>query len=308
MAVAKGLEVRPAHDAVSDLTLTVLAAAEFERAVIVERTLDGLAAAKRRVKLGCLPKPRMPKYEKVAALRERGRSWAEIGKALRASPYVFLRDGAKKRLRFGSGDFSTRWAAGMRSLQERSFLTSVVQLPHAGFIGMLFTILSCGADSRIKMPDGASGALNGGLRLNSQIPDAAQALILPGEQRSSGKSVRVSVEGGRVGALEARLFVNYPRGDTNIYRVGYAQSIDPTGIRQIAFDSLVCSDFSLPASSDEHLLEVVVSDGGFDGSSEPKNRAPAAGALSVTAAWTFRCESTSAGSGGTSGGQAGAGG
>lgn len=49
VAVAQGLEVRPEHDAVSELTLTVLAAvAEFERAVIVERTLDGLAAAPAR--------------------------------------------------------------------------------------------------------------------------------------------------------------------------------------------------------------------------------------------------------------------
>lgn len=48
VAIAQGLEVRPQHDAVSDLTFTVLAAvAEFERAVIVERTLDGLSAARR---------------------------------------------------------------------------------------------------------------------------------------------------------------------------------------------------------------------------------------------------------------------
>jgi DNA invertase Pin-like site-specific DNA recombinase len=40
--------VRPAHDAVSDLALTVLAAvAEFEGAVMVERTLDSLAGARR---------------------------------------------------------------------------------------------------------------------------------------------------------------------------------------------------------------------------------------------------------------------
>ncbi len=46
--VAQGLEIRPARDAVSDLTLTVLAAAaEFERAVIIERTHDGLAPTKR---------------------------------------------------------------------------------------------------------------------------------------------------------------------------------------------------------------------------------------------------------------------
>ncbi len=109
VAVAQGLEVRPAHDAVSDLTLTVLAAAaEFERAVIVERTLDGLAAAKRRgVKLGRPPKLRMPKYEKVAALRAKGATWPAIAKALRSNKstvrYVFLRDGGKKGYASGPG-------------------------------------------------------------------------------------------------------------------------------------------------------------------------------------------------------------
>jgi resolvase-like protein len=49
VAIAQGLEVQPERDdGVSELTLNILAAAaEFERAVIVERTLDGLAAARR---------------------------------------------------------------------------------------------------------------------------------------------------------------------------------------------------------------------------------------------------------------------
>jgi DNA invertase Pin-like site-specific DNA recombinase len=87
IAVAQGLEIHPTHDAVSDLTLTVLAAAaEFERAVIVERTLDGLAAAKRAGKtLGRPPKKRRPDAAKVAELREKGRSFAEIGRELRCS-------------------------------------------------------------------------------------------------------------------------------------------------------------------------------------------------------------------------------
>lgn len=71
VAIAQGLEVRPEHDAVSELTLTVLAAvAEFERAVIVERTLDGLAAARRAGKqLGRPIGRRAPAPERVAALR-----------------------------------------------------------------------------------------------------------------------------------------------------------------------------------------------------------------------------------------------
>jgi DNA invertase Pin-like site-specific DNA recombinase len=109
VAVAQGLEVRPAHDAVSDLTLTVLAAAaEFERAVIVERTLDGLAAARRRgVKLGRPPSRRTPRYERVADLRAVGRSWAEIAKTVRSNAstvrYVYLRGPVKKDYALGPG-------------------------------------------------------------------------------------------------------------------------------------------------------------------------------------------------------------
>ena len=87
IAVAQGLEIRPTHDAVSDLTLTVLAAAaEFERAVIVERTLDGLAAARRAGKtLGRPPKKRRPDAAKVAELHRKGHSFGEIGRLLKCS-------------------------------------------------------------------------------------------------------------------------------------------------------------------------------------------------------------------------------
>lgn len=84
VAIAQGLEVRPHSDAVSDLTLTVLAAvAEFERAVIVERTLDGLAAARRAGKrLGRPLGERAPSRERVAALRAGGTSWTTIARRL----------------------------------------------------------------------------------------------------------------------------------------------------------------------------------------------------------------------------------
>ncbi len=87
VAIAQGLEVRPHSDAVSDLTLTVLAAvAEFERAVIVERTLDGLAAARRAGKrLGRPLGERAPSRDRVAALRTAGRSWTEIARGLRCT-------------------------------------------------------------------------------------------------------------------------------------------------------------------------------------------------------------------------------
>jgi DNA invertase Pin-like site-specific DNA recombinase len=87
VAIAQGLEVRTQPDAVSDLTLTVLAAvAEFERAVIVERTLDGLAAARRAgKKLGRPLGKSAPAPERVAALRGAGRSWTAIARRLRCT-------------------------------------------------------------------------------------------------------------------------------------------------------------------------------------------------------------------------------
>jgi putative DNA-invertase from lambdoid prophage Rac len=87
VAIAQGLEVRPERDAVSELTLTVLAAAaEFERAIIVERTLDGLAAARRAGKhLGRPLGPRAPTPERVAALRAAGHAWPAVARRLRCT-------------------------------------------------------------------------------------------------------------------------------------------------------------------------------------------------------------------------------
>jgi len=80
IAITQGLEVRPESDAVSDLTLTILAAAaEFERTVIVERTLDGIAAARRAGKRFGRPLAEdAPSSERVAALRAKGKSWTAI--------------------------------------------------------------------------------------------------------------------------------------------------------------------------------------------------------------------------------------
>jgi len=87
VAIAQGLEVRPEPDAVSELTLTILAAAaEFECAVIVERTLEGLAAAKRAgTRLGRPLGKKAPAPERVAALRALGRSWPVIARSLRCT-------------------------------------------------------------------------------------------------------------------------------------------------------------------------------------------------------------------------------
>ena len=87
VAIAQGLEVRPEHDAVSELTLTILAAAaDFERSVIVERTLDGIAAARRAGKrIGRPLGPNSPAPERVAALRARGTSWRALARLLGCS-------------------------------------------------------------------------------------------------------------------------------------------------------------------------------------------------------------------------------
>jgi putative DNA-invertase from lambdoid prophage Rac len=87
VAIAQGLDVRPDHDAVSELTLTILAAAaEFERAVIIERTLDGLAAARRAGKrLGRPLGAHAPAPERVAALRAAGLAWPAIARRLRCT-------------------------------------------------------------------------------------------------------------------------------------------------------------------------------------------------------------------------------
>jgi DNA invertase Pin-like site-specific DNA recombinase len=60
----------------------VAAFGEFERQVLVERTVAGLAAAKRRgVRLGRPPGDRPP-AGRVRALREAGKSWATIAREL----------------------------------------------------------------------------------------------------------------------------------------------------------------------------------------------------------------------------------
>lgn len=116
VAIAQGLEVRREPDAVSDLTLTVLAAvAGIERTVIVERTLGGLAAARRAgKKLGRplgerAPAPERP--ERVAALRAAGRSWTAIarrhgctiGSARRALDRGLPKPGGRRRKRRSVG-------------------------------------------------------------------------------------------------------------------------------------------------------------------------------------------------------------
>jgi DNA invertase Pin-like site-specific DNA recombinase len=75
------------------LVLSVLAAiAEMERAQLVERTLDGLAAARTRGRVGGRP-PSLSAAQKieVARMREAGRTTGEIAEVLRCSPRTIRR-------------------------------------------------------------------------------------------------------------------------------------------------------------------------------------------------------------------------
>ena len=81
-AVSQGLDVRPDGDAVSQLTLSVLAAvAEFERELLRERTRMGLAKARRDGRRLGRP-PGGTDAARVVALRAADQSWAEIAAAL----------------------------------------------------------------------------------------------------------------------------------------------------------------------------------------------------------------------------------
>jgi putative DNA-invertase from lambdoid prophage Rac len=79
VAISQGLDVKARGDAISDLILTVLAGvATFERDLIRERTLLGIAKARKRgIKLG-RPRNAGPTREQVDKLREAGKSWAAI--------------------------------------------------------------------------------------------------------------------------------------------------------------------------------------------------------------------------------------
>ena len=85
VAVTQGIDLHADSDAASQLQFNVLAAvAEYERALIIERTELGLAAARRRgARLG---RPSDgPDPEDVINLRRRNLSWPQVAKRLRKS-------------------------------------------------------------------------------------------------------------------------------------------------------------------------------------------------------------------------------
>ena len=90
-SITQSFDLRPNGDAMSRLMLTMLGAvAEFERALISERTRLGMAKARADGK-PCLlytsPSPR-PSAARVQRLRKRGYSWRELAVELGCSVWV----------------------------------------------------------------------------------------------------------------------------------------------------------------------------------------------------------------------------
>jgi DNA invertase Pin-like site-specific DNA recombinase len=82
VALTQGIDVKPGGDAMSRLTLTMLAAvAEFERDLIRERTLLGLAKAQREGQRLGRPPEKGPARSEVLKLR-RKLSWSEVAQRL----------------------------------------------------------------------------------------------------------------------------------------------------------------------------------------------------------------------------------
>lgn len=87
IATSQGLEMKPGGDALSKMFVTVLAAvAEFERELIRERTLLGLAKARKKgVKLGRRRKVTGIQVAESKRLRREGASWREAARQVEAS-------------------------------------------------------------------------------------------------------------------------------------------------------------------------------------------------------------------------------
>jgi DNA invertase Pin-like site-specific DNA recombinase len=87
VAVTQGIDIKPGGDPMSRLLLTMLAAvAEFERDLIRDRTLLGLARARANgTRLG-RPRSAEPDPDHAARLRAAGMSWKQMAAELGCSP------------------------------------------------------------------------------------------------------------------------------------------------------------------------------------------------------------------------------
>jgi DNA invertase Pin-like site-specific DNA recombinase len=95
IATTQGIDIRPGGDAMSRLILGVLASvAEFERDLIRERTRLGMAKARAAGKRIGRPHADRPDRAEVARLRDQGKSWREVSKALGCSTWAARQEAA----------------------------------------------------------------------------------------------------------------------------------------------------------------------------------------------------------------------
>jgi len=97
ISITQGLDLRPDGDAMSRLMLTMLGAvAEFERALISERTRLGMAKARADGKRVGRPRSPRPSAAQVRRLRKRGVSWRELATELGCTVWVARQTLAEK--------------------------------------------------------------------------------------------------------------------------------------------------------------------------------------------------------------------
>ncbi len=97
ISITQGLDLRPDGDAMSRLMLTMLGAvAEFERALISERTRLGMAKARADGKPIGRPRSPRPSAAQVRRLRKRGVSWRELAAELGCTVWVARQTLAEK--------------------------------------------------------------------------------------------------------------------------------------------------------------------------------------------------------------------
>jgi putative DNA-invertase from lambdoid prophage Rac len=87
VCTTQGLDIKGTGDAMGNLILGVMAAmAEFERSLIVERTMLGLAKARAAGKRpGPKAAPNGPTVQQIATLRAGGKSWTQVAAELGCS-------------------------------------------------------------------------------------------------------------------------------------------------------------------------------------------------------------------------------
>lgn len=82
VATHQGIDLRPGRDPTTQLTITIMSAvAEYERAMIADRTRAGLARARREGRRLGRPRTRPPGAE-VVDLRRQGLTWREVAAEL----------------------------------------------------------------------------------------------------------------------------------------------------------------------------------------------------------------------------------